>query len=214
VLMKDWKFSDYVLLVLNGKSTGIIEQLTKEDAPGKIHAMQGRLEGLKLLRDKIVTEFGDLSGTMSREDIPSKIDSIGKQALENFNYQILQDSATWRRISEFISSCDDKEMKDLYESTEAVTRDMKRAHGKRDGLRIAENLMDEISETLDHFRANPDLPGIEEEENQGVIEFPEEEPGYKDEPDGNKDWEGETPDKMGETMGVYEPTSDNEEEAQ
>ncbi|MDC7224224.1 MAG: hypothetical protein PQJ60_10825 [Spirochaetales bacterium] len=169
--MARWKFSDYILLVLRGLIEGIIYNLTQEDSPSKIHAKQGELEGLKMLQDKIITEFGPLEGTMLREDVPPGIDSIGKAALEHFHSQILEHSDVWKRIGDFISSCDDRAMRDLYESTETVTRDMKRSHGKRDGLRKAHEIIDKVSETLDYARENPELPGIEEEV-QTVIEFP------------------------------------------
>jgi hypothetical protein len=171
VQIANWRFSDYILLVLIGMIKGIVENLTTEDSPGKIHTKQGELEGLKMLRDKIVAEFGDLNGSMLREDVPPGVDSIGKAALEHFHQQILDNSEVWKRIGEYVSACDDRAMHNLYESTEIVTRDMKRAHGRRDGLRKAHEIMDKVSETLDYARENPELPGLEEEE-QGVIEFP------------------------------------------
>lgn len=170
MLKNEWYFRDLVLLNLEGKISEAKDKLLTESSTNVIWATQGKIMGFKALQDKIETELGKMTATMYREEIP-EINNLSKAALENFQEDISKNGDAWIRIDKFVGSEEERIKNDLFENG-TVGRDMKLAHGIRDGLRLCNTLMDAIADTLQEVKENPSLFD-EDEEEQNTIEFPE-----------------------------------------
>lgn len=170
--VENWEFKDLVLLNLEGKIEAARDKLETESSTNVLWDLQGKLIGFKALKEKVEDEFGPLEGTMVREDIPN-VTTLGRAALENFQKSITEDGEAWMKIDRFVGEEEERMKDDLFENG-AVGRDMKLAHGVRDGLRLCATLMDTITETLQEVKTNPSLFDQVEEQETTEEEFPEE----------------------------------------
>ena len=207
--IEDWKFKDLVLLKNRVEISGCYSKLETENNASKVFETQGRLEGLKMGRDKIITEFGPMEGTMDREEEPPEINNISKVALEHFSEDIDRNREEWQKVSIYAGDLEDNAKNNLWnELASTVSRDMKRALGRKEGLRIFENMMDEITNTLVEIRENPELDFNGGEDN--ITEFPQKEfDGLEDGKEHFGDG-GENPDRQGVAMGMYDESTEEE----
>lgn len=213
--IEEWNFKDLVLLKNRVEIESCYKKLETENNAGTLYETQGKLDGLKMGRDKIITEFGPMEGTMDREEEPPEINNLSKAALEHFTEDIERNRETWMKVATYAADAEDKAMHTLWNDlSSTVSRDMKRALGRKEGLRIFENLMDEITNTLVEVKENPSLFDVDPEEDN-TVHFPQAEfDDLEDGEDPAMELVGESSEDMGIDPEEYEEEDQDYEEAE